>query len=285
MVYNPYIVVPLAAWAIAQISKFAIAAFRGRLDFRYLYASGGMPSVHSAVVCSLATTAFLVDGPGSHIFGFTIIFAAIVMYDSFGVRRSAGEQAAAINMVIEGLDRSRVKLDQPNLHLREILGHQPREVTAGAVVGVILAGLFNYDRLGALGTFLQALPNRPEILGYLIAFVVIIAGGWITRLVMRARYPKSKTIKALSKRILTATQTVGWLGLVMVVLVYERASYLAWRLWPVLMLAIGLWWAIWLLTASYRSVPTAMAGEMNEARKMKWLQWGRRKDKSRRKSK
>lgn len=91
MAYNPYIIVPFATWAVAQISKFAIAAFRGRIDFRYLYASGGMPSVHSAVVCSLAMTALLVDGVGSHLFGFTAIFAAIVMYDSFGVRRSAGE--------------------------------------------------------------------------------------------------------------------------------------------------------------------------------------------------
>jgi len=54
VVYNPYIVVPLATWAITQVAKFAIAAIKGRIDFRYLYASGGMPSVHSAVVSSLA---------------------------------------------------------------------------------------------------------------------------------------------------------------------------------------------------------------------------------------
>src|SRR4051812_44369194 len=126
MVYNPYIVVPFATWAVAQVSKFTLAALRGRIDFRYLYASGGMPSVHSAVVCSLATTALLVDGANSHMFGFAAIFAAIVMYDSFGVRRSSGEQAAAINMLTETMDRNRVKLAQPGLHLREILGHQPR---------------------------------------------------------------------------------------------------------------------------------------------------------------
>jgi uncharacterized protein len=77
--YNPYIIIPFASWAVAQIAKFAIAAFKGKIDFRYLYASGGMPSVHSAVVCSLAVTALLVDGVGSHLFGFTLIFAAVVI--------------------------------------------------------------------------------------------------------------------------------------------------------------------------------------------------------------
>lgn len=283
MSYNAYLVVPLATWAVAQITKFAVAAFRGRIDFRYLYASGGMPSVHSAVVCSLAVTALLVDGVNSHLFGLTVIVAAIVMYDSFGVRRSAGEHAAALNMVIASLDRSRVKLDDPDLHLREILGHQPREVTAGAVLGVLLAALLNYDRLGQFGVFLQAAPSRMEMLGYLIGFVVVIVAGVVARLVLRAKWPKSKTMKQLAKRILTAAQTTGWLGVLSVVLVYERASYFSWRLWPLVVILAAVLWAWSLVVVSYRAVPAALAGEANEARKLKWLTWGR--DKGRRKSK
>lgn len=281
MGYNPYIIVPFAAWAIAQITKFALHAFKGKIDFRYLYASGGMPSVHSAVVCSLATTALLVDGLNSHLFGFTAIFAAIVMYDSFGVRRSAGEQAAAINMIIGSLDRQRVKLEQPDLHIREILGHQPREVTAGALLGVALAILFNYDKLGAFGTFLQTVPKRPELYVYLGVFVALLVAGVVTRLVLRAKYPKSKIIKQFAKRILTATQTVGWLGLLSVVLVYENASYFAWRLWPLLVLVVGVLWAWWLVTVSYKEVPATLAQEANEARKLKWLNWGAKRKRKR----
>lgn len=281
MGYNPYIIVPFAAWAIAQITKFAIHAFRGKIDFRYLYASGGMPSVHSAVVCSLATTALLVDGVNSHLFGFTAIFAAIVMYDSFGVRRSAGEQAAAINMIIGSLDRQRVKLEQPDLHIREILGHQPREVTAGAILGVALAALFNYDKLGRFGAFLQAVPKRTELYVYLGVFVALLVGGVVIRLVLRAKYPKSKTIKQFAKRILTATQTIGWLGLLSVVLVYENASYFAWRLWPLLVLAVGVLWTWWLVTVSYKVVPTSLAQEANEARKLKWMNWGSKRKRKR----
>jgi uncharacterized protein len=275
--YNPYIIIPFAAWAVSQITKFAIAAFNGKIDFRYLYASGGMPSVHSAVVCSLATTALLVDGPTSHLFGFTLIFAAVVMYDSFGVRRSAGEQAAAINMLVESLDRNRVKLDQPGLHIREILGHQPREVTAGAILGILLAILFNYDRLGAAGVFLQGIPQRPELIGYMALFVILLVGGVVTRMVLRARYPKSKVMKKLSTRILVATQTIGWLGLFSTALVYEHASYLAWRLWPALVLLAGILWGLWLATDTYRGVPGKLALENDQARKLKWLNWGKRR--------
>jgi hypothetical protein len=230
-----------------------------------------MPSVHSAVVCSLATTALLVDGVNSQFFGFAVIFAAIVMYDSFGVRRSAGEQAAAINMLIDSLDRSRVRITDPDLHLREILGHQPREVTVGALVGIVLAGLFNYDKLGKLGAFVQAVPSHKELYIYAVIFGLIIIGGWIAKIVLKWRYKNSKVVKKLSKRLLIATQTIGWVGALSLVFVYERASYLAWRLWPLLILAIGLFWAIWLTTASYRTVPLALASEEDKARKQKWL--------------
>jgi acid phosphatase family membrane protein YuiD len=281
--YNTYIIVPLATWAVAQITKFAIYAFRGKIDFRYLYASGGMPSVHSAVVCSLAVTALLVGGPQSAVFGFASVFAAIVMYDSFGVRRSAGEQAAAINMLIESLDRNRVKLDAPRLHVREILGHRPREVMAGAIFGLAFGSLFNYDHLGRFGTFLQASPTRLELMVYAGLFVLSLLSGIVFQLIWRARYAKSRVVKQMTRRVVVATQTIGWIGLVSVVLVYENASYFAWRLWPLLILAAAIWWMVGLFLSSYRTVPAALAVEANQVRKLKWLNFGL--GKNRRKSK
>jgi uncharacterized protein len=276
--FNPYIVVPFATWAIAQIAKFALHALRGRVDLRYLYASGGMPSVHSAVVCSLAVTAFLVSGASSPFFGFAAIFAGIVMYDSFGVRRSAGEQAEAINMLIESLDRSRVKLAEPDLQLREILGHQPREVTVGALLGIVLAAFFNYNRLGPAGKFVEATPQHFELMVYAAVFGVIVVGGLVARLVLGMRYPKSKTMRKFGRRLMAMTQTVGWLGLASVLLVYENASYLSWRLWPVVVVGVGVVWGGWLLAASYRTVPQGLSKEQQAARKLKWLQWGRGKN-------
>ncbi len=279
MDYNPYIVIPLATWAVAQVAKFTLFALQGKLDFRYLYASGGMPSVHSAVVCALATTAFLVDGMNSHLFGFTLIFAAIVMYDSFGVRRSAGEQAAAINMLIGSLGRDRVKLEQPQLRLREILGHQPSEVTVGALLGVVLGALFNYDRLGPLTSFLQVVPVGREL--WLLAgiFGFILIAGVVQRFVLRAKYPKSAAIKGLVRRIFVITQVTAWLGLAAAAFQYERAGYLSWRLWSLVALAVGLVWGASLLARSYRALPAALAAEATQARKLKWFNVGRRRSK------
>jgi uncharacterized protein len=277
--YNEYILIPLATWAIAQVTKFALAAFKGRIDFRYLYASGGMPSVHSAVVCSLATTALLVDGPNSHLFGFTLIFAAIVMYDSFGVRRSVGEQATTLNMLIASLERSRVRLDHPTTHLREILGHQPREVAVGAVLGVVLAALFNSHRLQPALSFLQVYPSRPEVYAYGGGFAALLVLGLAARWFISARYKKSPTMRSLARRVLVLSQTIGWLGLLSVAFVYERASYLGWRMWPILILVAGFVWALWLGTSSYKMVPAELAQEADQARKLKWLKWGRGRSK------
>ena len=276
MIYNPYILVPAATWAIAQVAKFAIAAIRGRIDFRYLYASGGMPSVHSAVMSSLAVTAYLVDGPGSHLFGFVLIITLIVMYDSVGVRRSSGEQAVVLNVLLDNLERNRFKLDAPPARLREVLGHQPREVLVGALTGVVFGGLFNYDRLGGLATFLQTIPRRYELWSYVAVFGLLIVGGLAARWILARRYPKSKVMKRFRSRLFTATQTVGWLGALSSLFVYERASYLAWRLWPALMLVGGVFWALGLLTGSARGLSAGLAAEANETRKLKWLKFGRK---------
>lgn len=275
MIYNPYIVVPVATWAVAQVSKFAIAAIRGRIDFRYLYASGGMPSVHSAVVTSLTITAFLVDGADSHLFGFILIFALIVMYDSFGVRRSTGEQAVALNLLLNNLVRNKFKLDVPAPHLREILGHQPREVSVGALYGAVLACLFNVDRLGSFGTFFTTVPAMREFWGYVGGFGLLIIGGIVVRWILAARYRKSKVMKVFRGHVFRATQTIGWIGLVTTLFIFERASYLSWRLWPVLVLAAGAIWGTWILTGSVKEVPAGLAAEENQMRKLKWF--GRKK--------
>jgi acid phosphatase family membrane protein YuiD len=276
VIYNPYVVVPLAAWAVAQVSKFAIAAIKGKIDFRYLYASGGMPSVHSAVVCSLAATALLVDGAASHLFGFTVIFAAIVMYDSYGVRRASGEQGMLLNMIVENLDRNRFRFDVPPPRLREILGHKPREVAVGALLGIALACLFNYDKLGPVTAFLQTVPVGLELWIYVGIFAALVLGGIIARIVLTRRYKKSQVMRQFRNRVFVAAETIGWVGLVTCVFIYERATYLAWRAWPLILLLIGLIWAIGIATTSGKELPQGLKVEANERRKQKWFKFGRK---------
>ncbi|HUC87116.1 MAG TPA: divergent PAP2 family protein [Candidatus Saccharimonadales bacterium] len=269
--FNRYIVVPFVVWAIAQFLKFILAAFKGRIDFRYLYGSGGMPSVHSAVVTSLAVTALLVDGIHSAIFGVTIIFAAIVMYDSFGVRRSAGEQAIAINQILDSMDQDH--LEHPRIHLREILGHKPLEVTLGAVLGLFLGCLFNYDKLGAL----FALFTLPVGIGLIIilaaAAVILLIAGIVARFLLLRRYRRVEIAEQAVKRESWVAYGFALLGLLLAFVQYEKIAAALWIIWPALyvLLLIGAALLVWL---PYRGgkIATAVAARAAVADKDKWLE-------------
>jgi len=177
---TPYLYVPLLAWLIAQLIKTIIGIIKGDADVRYLYASGGMPSAHSAVVCSLAGYTFYNQGIGSPLFGITAIIAGIVMYDSFGVRRSAGEQARTLNTLIAEMARTG-NLRKPDEYgqLREILGHQPLEVIVGAILGGLVATLFSLNQLSPIINWLTASPSKLEIkviFGIGVSMIVLSLG-------------------------------------------------------------------------------------------------------------
>jgi hypothetical protein len=70
------------------------------------------------------------------LFAVTAALSLIVMHDAAGVRRAAGKQAEAINFLFSKLEGQGVKLDKK---LKELLGHSPIEVFAGAVWGIIVA--------------------------------------------------------------------------------------------------------------------------------------------------
>ena len=271
MVYNPYIITPLATWAIAQVIKFAIAAFNGEVEFKNLYASGGMPSVHSAVVSSLAVTSLLIDGTGSHLFGLTVIVAAIVIYDSLGVRRSTGDQAIALNLIMAETTRGKASDYKP---LREVLGHTPAEVAAGAGLGIVLAGIFAYDKLGWLSKFVSTVPAKSEFHVYAITGLVLFLVGILVRLVVPSLRKNSAAIRQLAKSIYSIMSVSGFLLMLAALLTYEQASYLAWRLWAVLILVVG---GVLLLRQAVLwtlRLPEELAAEAEHARKSKWFTWG-----------
>ena len=133
---SPYLIAIIAAWIVAQGSKFLIASVRrgGTAELRQLYTSGSMPSGHSATVIALMTVVGLKDGPESALFGIATLLAAIVMYDAVMVRRSTGEQGVAIQALIKE-QKSHVKLP------RSAKGHEPLEVAVGALIGLVVGML------------------------------------------------------------------------------------------------------------------------------------------------
>jgi len=276
--YNPYIVIPFVIWAIAQLAKFFIAAIRNddHFDLRYLYASGGMPSAHSAVVCSLAVTALLHAGVTSPIFGLSAVLAAIVMYDSFGVRRAAGEQAAAINAILDTMSKQRLGFAHPQQRLREILGHKPLEVSVGAITGIVLGLVFNAQYLTRQINWLITFSSRQESIIYagVSAFLIILAR--IVVVLLQHRYRGSKAIKRLTKQITIMAVSVGMVGLMLSFAGYQKALYLGWRAWIYLLVAIGLIWILTLFGVFAKILPPALAEEAHTTRIRSWLPTKRR---------
>ncbi len=134
---NPYFLIPLVAWAIAQVSKVIIdSVLLHRLSVRRLGTAGGMPSSHSALVVSLTTVIGRLQGVDSPLFAIALIFSTVVMYDATGVRRAAGQQAMILNRLLDDIFIAHQGFRQERL--RELIGHTPIEVVAGALLGFVL---------------------------------------------------------------------------------------------------------------------------------------------------
>lgn len=271
--YNPYVLVPLLVWAITQFSKFVIAAAQGRLDFRYLYASGGMPSVHSAVVTSLATTSLLIDGPSSALFGITAILAAIVMYDSFGVRRATGEQAQAINVIIDSIEVSKaVNLTQRQDRLREVLGHKPLEVTVGAIVGFILACLFNYSHLKPFTDLVTHPVGRNVHLIIASIGAILVIGGLIWRQINLRRYRHIEPIKQIIKRTYLFAAAVGIVLLLLAFLEWQKVVVAVWYLWPAILCLAAIVIALTRTMVHRNQVPAYSEQHQDLSEKQRWME-------------
>lgn len=127
----------LSAWFSAQVLKTLTSYWKhGALNFERLIGAGGMPSSHTALVMSLAWAVGLQDGFTSSLFAVTLVLASIVMYDAAGVRRAAGKQAKVINKLVRQLRAEHTVRD---IRLKELLGHTPLEVLAGAILGISIA--------------------------------------------------------------------------------------------------------------------------------------------------
>ena len=132
---NKFIYVPFILWILIQTYKVIHDLIKTKkFNFKRIMGAGGMPSSHSAVVTSIATLTGKEEGFGSPIFGISVIFAFIVMYDAAGVRRAAGKQAKLLNKIVDTPGLSGVEVSE---RLVEVLGHTPIQVFVGAVIGII----------------------------------------------------------------------------------------------------------------------------------------------------
>jgi len=141
---NYGVITSLSAIGIAQALKIVTnKRLTGEWHWKHAFTTGGMPSSHSAGVSALATYVAAHKGTRHTETALAIVFGTIVMYDAQGIRRHTGEIAQLVNDLEDSLIS--LKGDFPSLEiikreqeLKELLGHQPVEVFAGAMFGVLL---------------------------------------------------------------------------------------------------------------------------------------------------
>uniref|UniRef100_A0A0E0FX61 Phosphatidic acid phosphatase type 2/haloperoxidase domain-containing protein n=5 Tax=Oryza TaxID=4527 RepID=A0A0E0FX61_ORYNI len=119
--HNYPLVAALLGFAVAQSIKFFVTRYKeNRWDPKQLIGSGGMPSSHSATVTALAVAIGFQDGFGCALFATAAIFASVVLNQ----------------IVCELPSEHPLSETRP---LRELLGHTPTQVVAGALLGSMLA--------------------------------------------------------------------------------------------------------------------------------------------------
>ena len=150
---NEVLICAVAGWTVAQVLKTLIDfSLNKSFTPERLVGSGGMPSSHTALVCSLTIAMARKTGVSSAEFALALALACIVMYDAMGVRRAAGEHAKVLNKLVFGfqlfseesdnLEDDQIAEELGDKTLKEYLGHTPLEVLGGMLLGILVAMVF-----------------------------------------------------------------------------------------------------------------------------------------------
>ena len=102
--------------------------------------SGGMPSAHTAFVVSLCTALFFDQGI-TPLFIACVVFSLIIIRDSMGIRRAAGEHAKMINMLLHEFKAIKKNRQIQAKQVKVLLGHTPTQVIAGGILGLLVASI------------------------------------------------------------------------------------------------------------------------------------------------
>ena len=143
LIHNTVFMSAVTGWFAAQVIKTVIyTCITKSFDPERLVGSGGMPSSHSAFVCACASATGRLCGWSSALFAITAVIAIVVMYDAANIRHAAGEHAKILNYL---MDQWAQEGHTPfGTRLKELLGHTPIQVLAGAALGIVIGLLGAY---------------------------------------------------------------------------------------------------------------------------------------------
>ena len=132
----------ITSLCVAQLLKGLIFILNGRMKKTkelvavVTWRTGGMPSSHAALVCSLCASIAFDEGFTSNMFVLSLWFALIVLRDAMGLRRSAGLSTRTLNQLGKAAAE---KLDIDFHPVKEVQGHTPLEVVLGGLLGIFIA--------------------------------------------------------------------------------------------------------------------------------------------------
>lgn len=143
---NPVFLSIIFSWFSAQFIKTLIGLLTGKIHSlselfsMLIWRTGGMPSSHSALVVSMATSIGFRQGFTSDIFLLSLAFSLVTVRDALGVRRSTGIQAHAINEIGKELADKQLLSFRT---IKEVHGHKPFEVIMGCFLGLVIGIAFS----------------------------------------------------------------------------------------------------------------------------------------------
>lgn len=138
------IIAPLAAGLIAQLGKFLIKSNDLKFNWQSFTSYSGMPSSHAAMIISLTASAGLTQGFSSPLFFVCLVLSFFIIRDALGLRQYVGRHSQILNSLVEDLSDKKIILAEKYPSLIEKIGHTPRQVIAGSVLG-ILTSLICYN--------------------------------------------------------------------------------------------------------------------------------------------
>jgi uncharacterized protein len=143
VIHNFPLLAALVSVFAAQFIKVPIHVITHRsVNLKLAFSTGGMPSSHSAAVAALAAAVGISSGFASVLFAIVFVFGIITMYDAAGIRRHAGTHASILNRMTKRLSALQ-KEEHDDSVLKEMLGHRPIEVLAGAGLGIAISLLLH----------------------------------------------------------------------------------------------------------------------------------------------
>ena len=141
---NYHILSPFLGFISAQVVKFFITLIKDKkFDPRKLIENGEMPSSHTSTVVALAFSLGIAEGFDKPVTAVAFVLMMVVIIDALGVRRATGKNAKVINEIASDLYEKKTGKSLKK-KLKEKVGHEPIEVLAGAIIGIIVPYLLGF---------------------------------------------------------------------------------------------------------------------------------------------